>query len=168
MPAACEATRSACGFEWKTRASLFGLPLICVSYGRDSQGRTRIARGWLAVGQFAFGGIAIGQFGAGIVAIGQFVAGILSCGQLALGILMAVGQISCGVFAIGQIVVGIYGVGQIGWAKYLWCEWRTDMEAVSMFSTIKMMLLHEGGIRIEEVIKGGLRWGSDWLSSIVK
>jgi len=168
MPKACEAARSANGFEWKTRVCLFGLPLICISYGQDAQGKPRVAKGWLAFGQFAFGAIVIGQFGVGILAIGQFAAGILSCGQFALGLLMAVGQISFGVFALGQIVVGIYGLGQIGWAKYLWSEWRTDMEAVSMFHTIKMLILGEGGIRIEEVVKGGLRWGSDWFSSTFK
>ncbi|MBI4962003.1 MAG: hypothetical protein HY913_01880 [Desulfomonile tiedjei] len=133
------------GFEWKTRASLFRLPLICISYGYDSEGRTRVAKGWLAIGQFAFGGIVIGQFGAGILAFGQFAVGLFSFGQVALGLLVAVGQISCGLFAVGQVVVGVYGLGQIGWAKYLWSQWRTDMEAVSMFSTIKMILLREGG-----------------------
>lgn len=166
MSEPCEPTRWARGFEWKTRTRLFGLPLICIAYGRDSQGRTRVAKGWFAVGQFAFGWIVIAQFGAGILAIGQFVVGILSCGQLALGLLMAVGQLSCGIFAIGQIVVGTYGLGQIGWAKYLWSEWRTDMEAVSMFHTIKMMLLHKGGITVGEVIRGGFRWGSDRLHSV--
>jgi len=158
----------ASGFEWKTRANLFGIPLICVSCGRDHQGKTRVAKGFLAIGQFAFGGIVIAQFGAGILAIGQFVAGVLSCGQLALGLLMAVGQISFGTFAIGQIVVGLYGLGQIGWGKYLWCWWRIDMEAVSMFHTIKMMLFHEGGITPGEVAEGGFRWGSDWLLSLFK
>jgi hypothetical protein len=160
--------RPAHGFEWKTRTRLFGLPLVCIAYGRDSEGRTRIAKGWLAVGQIAFGWIVIAQFGVGVLAIGQFVAGIVSCGQLAVGILMAVGQLSCGIFAIGQIVAGFYGLGQIGWAKYLWSEWRTDMEAVSMFHTIKMTLLHEGGITVSEVIKGGSRWAGDRLFSIFR
>ena len=158
----------ASGFEWKTRAHLFGIPLICVSCGRDHQGKTRVAKGFVAIGQFAFGGIVIAQFGAGILAIGQFVVGVLSCGQLALGLLTAVGQISFATFAIGQIVVGLYGLGQIGWGKYLWCWWRIDMEAVSMFHTIKMMLLHEGGITPDEVANSGFRWGSDWLLSFFK
>jgi hypothetical protein len=166
MSEVCEPSRSVNGFEWKTRARLFGLPLICISYGRDGQGRTRVAKGWFAVGRFALGGIVVAQFGAGFLAVGQFVAGVLSCGQVALGLLLAAGQISCGVFAIGQIVAGVYGLGQIGWAKYLWSQQRTDMEAVSMFYTIKMLILGEGGIRIEEVIKGGVKWGSDWLYSI--
>ncbi|MGB6067378.1 MAG: hypothetical protein WBG50_21440 [Desulfomonilaceae bacterium] len=135
----------ASGFEWKSRAVLFGIPLICIAFGRDGRGRLRVAKGFLAVGQCAFGGIVIAQFGAGIVAVGQFVLGLFAFGQLALAVVLAVGQIAGGLLAIGQVVVGLYGLGQIGWADYLWSSGRTDMEAVATFSQIKMTLLGQGG-----------------------
>jgi hypothetical protein len=155
------------GFEWKTRVKLFGIPLICISYGRDLQGTIRVAKGFLAVGQIAIGGIAIGGFAAGLISIGLLSIGLLAAGVWALG-LLAVGQMACGLLAIGQVVVGLYGLGQIGWAKYLWSEARTDMEAVAMFHTIKMMLLQEGGIKLGEVIIGGADWGKSWLLSMFK
>jgi hypothetical protein len=154
------------GFEWKTRAGLFHVPLICISYGRDLQGKIRVARGFLAIGQIAVGGIAIGPFAVGIMSIGLISIGVLAVGVGAFGLLLGVGQIACGVLAIGQVVVGLYGLGQTGWAKYLWSPARTDMEAVSMFYTIKMMILHEGGFSLPEVIVGGAVWGKAWLLSI--
>ncbi len=120
----------------------------------------------LAVGQFAYGGIVIAQFGAGIVTLSQFAVGLLAFGQLALGLLLGLGQIAGGVMAIGQVVWGIYGLCQVGWAKYMWSPGRTDMEAVSMFYTVKMMILQEGGIGLGEVILGGYEWGSKWLMSL--
>jgi hypothetical protein len=159
---------SSSGFEWKTRAGLFHIPLICISYGRDVQGKIRVARGFLAVGQIAVGGIAIGPFAVGIMSIGLFSIGVLALGVLSFSLLLAVGQIACGTLAIGQVVVGLYGLGQTGWAKYLWSQSRTDMEAVAIFYTIKMMILHEGGVTFSEVIVGGLEWGKVWLLSIFK
>ena len=154
------------GFEWRTRASILGFPLICIAFGRDPNGRLRIARGLLAIGQFAYGGIVIAQFGVGIVTLSQFAVGLLAFGQLALGILLGLGQVSTGVMAIGQVVWGVYGLCQIGWAKYMWSPHRTDMEAVSMFYTVKMMILQEGGISLAEVIRGGYEWGRKWLMSL--
>jgi hypothetical protein len=156
------------GFEWKTRTAIFGMPLICIAYGRDGGGKIRVAKGILAIGQYALGGIVVAQFGAGLLAIGQFVAGVFVIGQLALGLVLAAGQISCGLMAIGQVVVGVYGLGQIGFAEYLWSQGRADMEAVSMFYTIKMMILQEGGITFGEVVKGALDWGSQTLRPLFK
>jgi len=160
--------RSPYGFEWKTRAAFFGIPLICIAYGRDHRGKFRVAKGFLAIGQCALGGIVIAQFGAGVLAIGQFVTGLFAVGQFALGGLLAAGQFSGGLLAVGQVVVGIYGLGQVGWATYLWSQGRTDMEAVSMFYTIKMMVLHQGGITFGEVLRGGYDWGTQTLRSLFK
>lgn len=125
------------GFHWKTRASLFGLPLICIACGRDESGRLGIAKGWLAVGRFAVGVIAIGQFAAGIIGIGQFAVGVASIGQFAIAPLVGFGQFAVGTFAVGQVVCGEYARGQIGWARYLWSPGRTDMEAVAVFETVE-------------------------------
>ena len=156
------------GFQWETSCRFLGLPLICVRFGRDASGRLRVARGWLSIGKFAVGLIAIGQFSLGLLSVGLFGAGLIAVGQLALGVVLGFGQVATGVLAIGQVVVGMYGLGQIGWATYIWSQTWTDMEAVSIFSTARMMILNEGGIGLEEVIRGGIDWGLDGFRALFK
>ncbi len=154
---------TSCGFTWRSRAAIFGIPLICVASGTDNRGKRRVAKGILAIGRYAVGGIAIGQVGLGVVALGQFSLGLFAFGQLALGVLVGAGQLSGGLLAFGQVVFGLYGFGQIGWATYLWTQQVTDMEAVSMLYTIKMTIMQEGGITPGEVVRGGSEWFSKWI-----
>ena len=94
------------GFEWKSRRKIFGIPLVHVAIGMKRNHRPRVAKGIIAIGQFAIGLIAVAQFGVGILfGLGQFVTGIIAVGQLAGGVLFGIGQFSCGLFAIGQVVV---------------------------------------------------------------
>jgi hypothetical protein len=127
------------GFEWRTGSQLFGLPIICVAFGCDESGRAKIAKGVIAVGQFALGVIAVGQCGVGLISLGQFAVGIAALGQLAVGLLTGWGQVAMGTFAVGQVVFGMYAKGQMGWAEYLWSPGRTDIEAVAMFETIRWL-----------------------------
>lgn len=125
------------GFEWKTRAALFGIPLIHVAFGRDPAGRLRVAKGFIAVGQFALGGITVAQFGVGLIfGLGQCVCGLAAVGQVAAGLLFAIGQIATSILAVGQVAVGLYALGQVAWGRYLWTPDRVDMEAVALFYTI--------------------------------
>lgn len=149
---------AAVGFVWKTRTNIVGIPLICVAFGSDEKGKTRVAKGIVAIGQFALGGVAIGQFGIGLIGIGQCVAGVVAFGQLALGLLVAFGQLSIGTFAVGQLVIGKYARGQFGWAEYLWSPGRTDMEAVAMFETIEW-LVHQDWATIWDNIKDAVNLG---------
>ena len=152
------ASRATAGFFWRTRAKILGVPLICVAFGSDEKGKTRVAKGIVAIGQFAMGGVAIGQFGVGFIGIGQCVAGVVAFGQLALGLLVAFGQLSIGTFAVGQLVIGKYARGQFGWAEYLWSPGRTDMEAVAMFETIEW-LVHQDWATIWDNIKDAMNLG---------
>ncbi|MGC8907604.1 MAG: hypothetical protein ACP5M0_09185 [Desulfomonilaceae bacterium] len=128
------------GFEWKTQRTLFGLPLVCIAFGRDEKGKIRVARGVVAVGQVAIGAVAIGQFGVGVIfSCGQAVCGLFALGQLAAGF-GAVGQVALGYLALGQIALGVYAMAQIGWGTFLWSGDRQDMEVLSVFYTIKMIL----------------------------
>jgi hypothetical protein len=151
-------TRRASGFQWKTRTRLLGIPLICVAYGRDERGWPMVAKGFVAIGQFAVGGLAIGQFGVGLIGMGQFTVGLLALGQLALGALVGCGQVAVGTFAIGQFVVGKFARGQFGWAEYLWSPERADMEAVAMFETIEW-LVQQDFATIWETIKDAIELG---------
>jgi hypothetical protein len=96
------------GYEWRSEAQLFGIPLVHVAFGLNPEtGTLRVARGIVAIGQFGFGVITIAQFGIGILGgIGQFIAGTAVIGQFAAGILFALGQFAVGLAAIGQFAAG--------------------------------------------------------------
>jgi len=125
------------GFEWKSRARLFGIPLVHVAFGRDLAGRVRVAKGFLAVGQFAVGLVTVAQFGVGFLfGFGQFMLGLTVVAQVAAGLIIGIGQIASGIVTVGQLVVGIYGLCQAGWVKYMWSYSRVDMEAVALYCTL--------------------------------
>ena len=98
------------GYEWKSKAHIFGLPLVHVAVGRDAKGKLRVAKGVIAIGQFGIGVITIAQFGvAGLFGIGQFMAAPIAIGQFAGG-LVAIGQFALGAFyGLGMFGTGIWG-----------------------------------------------------------
>jgi hypothetical protein len=122
------------GFDWKSERTVHGYPLIHVSIGRNAQGRLRVAKGIIAIGQFAIGVVTVAQFGVGILfGFGQFILGLTALAQFAVSALFAVGQIATGYIAIGQFVLGYYGLAQAGFAKFLWSSTASDPEAVEFF-----------------------------------
>ncbi len=58
------------GFEYKSKATMFGLPLVHISFKYRSNRTPVVAKG--VIGQFGFGIINISQFGIGLFSIGQF------------------------------------------------------------------------------------------------
>lgn len=99
------------GYEWRTSATLFGLPLIHIAWGRDANKKRLTARGIIAIGQYATGGFVIAQFGAGIICITQFGIGVIAISQFALG-LAVISQIGAAVFGIFQFGACFDGLGQ--------------------------------------------------------
>lgn len=94
-------------FEYRSRRTLFGLPLVHIHLGR---GRS-VATGILAIGNVARGAVAIGSVSAGLIAVGGVSAGLLfSLGGLAVGFL-ALGGLAVGYLALGGLAVGIYAMG---------------------------------------------------------
>ena len=79
--------------EYRSKASLLGLPLVHVATGAIRNGRPvrGIARGWIAVGDVSFGvllsigGLAFGGFAFGGMAVGVLCLGGLAVGALAMG-----------------------------------------------------------------------------------
>ena len=59
------------GFEYRSALTLAGLPLLHVSFKYRNR-RPVVARGWIAIGQFAVGGLTVSQFGVGVVSVSQF------------------------------------------------------------------------------------------------
>ncbi len=134
------------GIDWKTKATIFRIPLVHVAVGLDAHGRPLVAKGVIAVGQFGVGLVTIAQFGVGILfGLGQVVFGLAALGQFAVAAFIGIGQFATGLVAVGQGVIGVYGLCQYGWAKYLWSTSHTDMEAVALFYTLYDKILHLPG-----------------------
>jgi hypothetical protein len=114
------------GYEWKSPMSVMGIPLIHIAFGRGPNGRLRVAKGV----------IAIGQFGVGLITIAQFGVGLLFClGQLALGF-ATIAQVGLGYAILAQIGVGYYVLAQAGFGKFIYTMHRTDPEALRFFRSI--------------------------------
>ena len=60
------------GFEYKSKATLFGLPWLHISFKYRPSRRPVPARGIFAIGQFACGIFTVSQFGIGVVSVSQF------------------------------------------------------------------------------------------------
>ena len=96
------------GFEYKSKASVFGLPLVHVKFG-GGNGKVRLR-------DAAWGIIAVGNLALGVVSVGIFSAGVLSFGVLSLGLLFSLGVISLGAMAVGVVAMGIVtgGISSVG------------------------------------------------------
>jgi hypothetical protein len=122
------------GFEWKTETEFFGYPLVHVAVGRDQDGRLRVAKGVIAIGQYAIGAFVLAQFGVALVfGLGQFILGPIVLGQIAIGLLFGAGQFATGYAAIGQFALGYYAIGQIGFARYFWGPNHHDPQVLEFF-----------------------------------
>lgn len=107
------------GYEWRSPGEFGGWPIIHIAWGRDANGRRKVARGVIAIGQFGIGAVTIAQFGIGFVfgfgqfvlaplAIGQFAFGLLAAGQFGIGLLAGAGQIATGIFSAGMKAFGVW------------------------------------------------------------
>lgn len=96
-------------YEYKSKRTLFGLPLVHVHIGFGA----KRAKGIIAIGNIATGLIAVGLIARGFISYGLLSIGVIGLGCLSLGLLLAAGAISIGVFAIGGIALGIFALGGI-------------------------------------------------------
>jgi hypothetical protein len=111
---ACLEGRAVLGFEYRSRSSVGGWPLIHVCMGIDPRTlRPRIAKGVVAIGNIAVGGIAIGGLACGLVTVGGASLGLLlALGGAAVGIGVSVGGLAVGAIAVGGAAVGfVYAIG---------------------------------------------------------
>ena len=60
------------GFEYKSKATIAGLPLLHISFKYKPNRVPVPAKGVIAIGQFACGVFTISQFGVGLVSVSQF------------------------------------------------------------------------------------------------
>ena len=91
------------GFEYKSGLQVLGLPLVHISFKYRPNHAPVVARGVMAIGQFACGILTISQFGVGFFSISQFtIAGF------------AIAQFAAAYSLIAQIGVFVHeGHGQI-------------------------------------------------------
>ncbi len=94
--------------EYRSRATLLGLPLVHCRFGSLPGQKTKPAVGWIAYGERAYGIL----FASGGLAVGTISAGGASFGILAIGGL-GIGLIGFGGFAIGAIAFGGGAIGLV-------------------------------------------------------
>jgi hypothetical protein len=93
-------------YEYRSEAELFGWSLVHVAYGINPRtGLPRLAKGILAIGNFAVGLVAIGGFGLGGFTFAGIGLGLFIIAGIALGG-VAIGGIAIGIsFALGGLAI---------------------------------------------------------------
>lgn len=71
------------GWEYRSPIRVLGLPLIHIAFKYRPNRRPVVARGVLAIGQFATGIVTVSQFGLGVVSLSQFTIAGLAVAQFA-------------------------------------------------------------------------------------
>ncbi len=119
-------------WEYRSRATLFGLPLVHCRGGKRPGEKMKPAVGWIAFGEIAYGilfacggvavgGISMGGIGFGIVSIGGFGIGLFAFGGLVLGA-VAMGGAAIGLVASGGIAIAWHAaIGGMAAAHELAC-----------------------------------------------
>jgi hypothetical protein len=72
------------GYEYKSQLTCFGLPLIHISFKYRPNRMPVVAKGVIAIGQFACGVITISQFGIGFFSVSQFTIAAYALAQFAI------------------------------------------------------------------------------------
>ena len=72
------------GFEYKSKATLYGMPWLHISFKYSPSRRPVPAKGIIAIGQFACGIFTLSQFGIGVVSISQFTIAGYALAQIAV------------------------------------------------------------------------------------
>lgn len=92
-------------YEYISHVKVFSLPLVHIRLGYGPQ----LAKGIVAIGNFAVG----------VVAIGGCSLGLISLGGVALGLLLAFGGLSLGLLALGGMAVGGFAIGGCALGQWL-------------------------------------------------
>lgn len=72
------------GYEYKSRLTIAGLPLVHVSFKYRPNRTPVVAKGVIAIGQFACGVVCLAQFSIGILSISQFTLAGIAVAQFAV------------------------------------------------------------------------------------
>jgi tRNA A-37 threonylcarbamoyl transferase component Bud32 len=103
------------GFEYRSKLTLFGWPLVHVAHGIDPRtGKRRVAKGIFAQGSRAIGLVAIGGRAIGVLAFGRFAIGVFALGALAIGALSSGGMALALILGWGGAVAAPLAFGGVG------------------------------------------------------
>lgn len=94
-------------YEYKSKRTLFGLPLVHIHLGRGIY----VAKGIIAIGNIALGAVSVGGIALGGLCLGGLSLGLIGLAGLALGLLLAAGGVAVGTMAVGGAAVGIVAIG---------------------------------------------------------
>lgn len=101
-------------YEYKSKKTLFGLPLVHIKYGYG----INVAKGIIAIGNIAAGVISIGGIAFGGLCFSGLGFGLLVLAGGAFGVLAA-GGLSVGIIAFGGFAFGVYTIGGMSVAAEL-------------------------------------------------
>lgn len=94
-------------YEYKSRRTLFNLPLVHVNIGRGIY----TAKGVIAVGNISIGLVSLGIISLGGLCLGSLSLGLLSLAAISIGLIFSIGGISIGVLAVGGLSIGVFSLG---------------------------------------------------------
>ncbi|MFM7188223.1 MAG: hypothetical protein ACKO14_10460 [Armatimonadota bacterium] len=132
-------------YEFSSHIRILGMPFVHIAWGRNPvTGKLAVARGFIAIGQFAIGVISIGQLSIGFLslgqlslglwaALGQAAIGFLAIGQLAVGLRAAIGMLAVAFHAVGMLTAGGTCVGGPSACTHAWNMERRDPVAIQDF-----------------------------------
>ncbi len=111
-------------FEYKSKRTLCGLPLVHVNigFGRAAKGIIAVglvAKGVISFGLLALGVVSFGLLSLGVLAFGTLALGLFASGAICVGIVIAAGAISVGMFSLGALSVGLYATGAVSYGYYV-------------------------------------------------
>ncbi len=100
-------------YEYRSKRTIWGLPLIHIASGADGGKQMALARGAVAIGDMAVGLIAIGAFASGGFTIGGVTVGLVTLSGISVGLLLAIGGVAFGGFAVGGLAIGMAATGAL-------------------------------------------------------
>lgn len=103
-------------YEYRSKATFLGLPLVHSCFNVRKNGRIVPAVGWVAFGERAYGLVAFGAVAVGGISMGAVAIGPVGVGGFGFGA-FAFGGFAIGWWAMGGAAIGYlaYGGGAIGW-----------------------------------------------------
>ena len=108
-----EIVKQGFSYEYKSKRSWRGLPLVHVNLGLG-----RRAKGVIAIGLTAKGIVAIGLAALGVITVAPIGIGLLfSAGMVAIGGI-ALGEFAFGIVAMGAVCVGLFSMGALAVGQF--------------------------------------------------
>jgi hypothetical protein len=121
------------GYEYRSRWTLFGLPLVHIATGVDPvTGLKRVAKGIIAFGDIAIGVLAFGGIALGGITFGGVAVGLLALAGVAIGG-VALGGTALGVIALGGAALGYYAIGGAAIGAHVLSPIHQDADLLDVF-----------------------------------